>query len=67
MRSQCNYMQYNSDTDSGEGGRSVGAKVGWLAVTIGSHPHKRGELILQKIIFDAQYVLYLQTVGDYQN
>ncbi len=29
MRSQCNYLQYNSDTDSGEGGQSIGAKVGW--------------------------------------
>ncbi len=32
--SQCNYLQYNSDTDSGEGGQSVGAKV-WVAVTMG--------------------------------
>ncbi len=29
MHSQCNYLQYNSDTDSGEGGQSVGAKVGF--------------------------------------
>ncbi len=32
--SQCNYSQYNSDTDSGKGGQSVGAKV-WVAVTMG--------------------------------
>jgi hypothetical protein len=29
MHSQCDYLQYNSNTDSGEGGQSVGAKVGW--------------------------------------
>jgi hypothetical protein len=29
MRSQCNYLQHNFNTASGEGGRRVGAKVGW--------------------------------------
>ncbi len=33
-RSQCNYLQYNSNTDSGKCGQSVGAKV-WVAVTMG--------------------------------
>ncbi len=36
MRSQCNYLSYNSDTDSDEGGRSVGAKVGWRLLWVSS-------------------------------
>ena len=36
MLSQCNYLQYNSDTDSGKGGRSVGAKVGWRLLWVSS-------------------------------
>jgi hypothetical protein len=29
MHSQFNYLQYDSNTVSGKGGRSLGAKVGW--------------------------------------
>jgi hypothetical protein len=35
-RSQCNYLQYNFDTDSGEGGQSVGAKVGLAGTWVSS-------------------------------